>query len=422
MVPALVAVVLAGAPNATEALVRLECHRCHEVENVAPPPMAKQCAGCHVDLSSAASDPQRMKQGHAEYGEAFDRFVRRTATLYVDVPPLVGLARFRASWLRRWLKAPDDLRPHLAESMPRLRLSDADVEVLVSGLGLSADAPLPTPPAERLAQGAALFDAKGCATCHLFGNARFRSQPAALRTFKRPAVSVYARAPDLRHARQRLNREVVVQLLLDPRAVNARAAMPSLGLTADEAALLADYVLAAPLAAPVKAPSTPSLKAPAKRRSPVRYEDVDARVFRKVCWHCHSNADFADGDGGPGNTGGFGFKGVGLSLASYEEVMNGSIGPDGEYRSIFRKGESGEPVLLEVLKRRVHENQRDFVKPLEDGRSSTLDASADAPLGMPLGLPALEPEELALVEAWIAAGKPRPASPPGAMPRPTMGR
>lgn len=420
MLSALAALALAGAPNASEVLARLECHRCHEVENVAPPPMAKQCAGCHVDLSSAASDPQRMKAGHAEYGEAFARFVRRTATLYVDVPPLVSLSRFRASWLRRWLKAPSDLRPHLAESMPRLHLSDADLEALVTGL--SADDPLPNPTPARLAQGAALFEAKGCATCHLFGNARFGSQPEALRAFKRPAVSLHARAPDLRHARDRLNREVVVKLLVDPRAVNARASMPALGLTGDEAGVLADYVLAAPLAAPVKAPPKATTKTPAKRRGPVRYEDVDARVFRKVCWHCHSNADFADGDGGPGNTGGFGFKGAGLSLASYEEVMNGSIGPDGEYRSIFRKGETGEPVLLEVLKRRVHENARDFVKPLEDGRASTLEPADDSPRGMPLGLPAIEPDDIALVEAWIAAGKPRPSTPPGAMPKPTMGR
>jgi hypothetical protein len=30
-------------------------------------------------------------------------------------------------------------------------------------------------------------------------------------------------------------------------------------------------------------------------------------------------------------------------------------------------------------------------------------------------LPAVEPDDLALVEAWIAAGKPRPSTPPGAM-------
>lgn len=418
MLASLVAASLAAAPGAGEVLVRLECHRCHELDGVAPPPMSKQCAGCHVDLSSAAGDEARMKQGHAEYGEAFDRFVRRTATLYVDVPPLAGLSRYRASWLRRWLKAPTDLRPHLAESMPRLALADADLEALVTGLGLVPDAPLPTPTAERLAQGKALFEAKACTTCHLFGNARFASQPEVLRTFKRPAVNVYARAPDLRHARARLNRDVLVKLLRDPRSVNPRAWMPALGLTEDEAGLLADYVLAAPLAAPVKTPA----RAGKKPKGPVRYEDVDARVFRKVCWHCHSNADFADGDGGPGNTGGFGFKGVGLSLASYEEVMNGSIGPDGEYRSIFRKGASGEPVLLEVLKRRVHENARDFVKPLEDGRASTLEPADDSPRGMPLGLPALEPDDIALVEAWIAAGKPRPSTPPGAMPKPTMGR
>lgn len=409
MLALLVALSCGAGPTAKDLFVRHECHRCHEIDGVAPPTAQKQCAGCHLELAGSAGDAKKLEQGHATYGDAFDRFIRRTQTLYVDVPPLASLSRFRASWLRSFLQSPYDLRPHLAESMPRLALTPADVEVLVKGL--AKDAPPPTPSAERLERGAALFEARACTTCHLFGNRRFPTQPAALFDFKRPAERLLARAPDLRHVRDRLNRDVVVKLVLAPRSVNPRAQMPALGLSRGDAELLADFVLAGDVGALVEPPVVAAVTAPKQ----VRYEDVEERVFRKVCWHCHSNADFADGEGGPGNTGGFGFPALGLSFATYDELMNGSIGPDGEYRSIFRKGSTGEPVLLEVLKKRVHENARDFVKPGLDSRARLLAPPDESQRGMPLGLPAVEPADLALVEAWIVAGKPRPSTPPGAM-------
>ncbi len=412
----LVTVGLAASPK--EVLEKYECARCHEVEALAAPPAEKQCAGCHVDLAHAALDPARMAAGHAEYGEAFDRFAARTARVYVDVPPLKSLKRFRASWLTSFLSTPTDLRPHLAESMPRLPITTGDVATLVKGLGLQPTV-VPTRPSKAvLAEGAALFEVKGCTSCHLFGNARFSSQPAELFVFERPARPALARAPDLRHVRDRFNRDVVVRTILDPTSVNRGAQMPKLEVTGSEAQKLADFLIFSDLellevpevAAEVKPPSTT-----------VRYEDVEARVFRKVCWHCHSNADAAGGDGGPGNTGGFGFKGVGLSFATWEEVMNGAVGPDGAYRSIFRRGVTGEPVLIEVLKQRVRENRRDFVKPGQARRQQAGAAVEQPLLGMPLGLPAIDPEDLALVEAWIAAGTPRPQTPSGSAAGP-MGR
>lgn len=408
---------LAAAPTPEAVFARLECNRCHEIDRVRPAPASKQCAGCHLEISSAAGDQAKLEKGRGIYGPAFDRFVHHTGTLYVDVPPLSGLSRFRASWLKSYLRNPYDLRPHLTESMPKLPLTDGELEALVRGLKLTADAPRPRPSRERLEKGQALFEAKTCTTCHLLGNQRFPTQPSELFEFRSPALSLHARTPDLRHARDRLNRDVVVKLLLDPKSVNPRALMPKLALTRSEAELLADFVLATPLAEPIDE----MLERDISTSGPVRYEDVEARVFKKTCWHCHSNPDLADGDGGPGNTGGFGFKGLGLSFATYEDVMNGSLGPDGEYRSIFRLGTTGVPVLVEVLKRRAHENVRDFVKPGLDGRRETLAGKEDGPLGMPLGLPAVPPEDIALVEAWIAAGKPRPSTPSGLLVSP-MGR
>ena len=111
---------------------------------------------------------------------------------------------------------------------------------------------------------------------------------------------------------------------------------------------------------------------------------------------------------GPGPFPSVGFPGAGLSFASYDEVLQGSVGPDGKRRSIFRRGASGEPVLIERLRRRIVENQRDRQLP---GAAATIDPHA--PLGreqrgMPLGLPALTPRQLALVEAWVKAGHPGP--------------
>jgi hypothetical protein len=117
----------------------------------------------------------------------------------------------------------------------------------------------------------------------------------------------------------------------------------------------------------------------------VAYREVDERVFRRTCWHCYSNAELADGDGGPGNTGGFGFPGRGLSFASYAEVSEGSVGPDGERRSIF-------PALVDILIARQVEEAGGTVEGVR---------------GMPLGLPALGAEEVQLIESWIAQGRPR---------------
>jgi hypothetical protein len=152
-------------------------------------------------------------------------------------------------------------------------------------------------------------------------------------------------------------------------------------------ALLADFLVFAPL------PALPAYDAAA----PVpAYEEVEERVFKRVCWHCHSNPDYANGNGGPGMSGGFGYPPRGLSFSTFEEVMTGSRDDRGERQSIFRKGESGEPVLLEVL------------------RARSLEVAGRPPsrVGMPLGLPALTPEDFALVERWVKGGRPAPKGPP----------
>ena len=75
---------------------------------------------------------------------------------------------------------------------------------------------------------------------------------------------------------------------------------------------------------------------------------------------------------------------------------------------LFRAGATGEPVLLERLRRRYAEAARDQVLPLQDSLAPRTPTMADAPRGMPLGLPALTPEQFSLVERWIRGGRPAP--------------
>lgn len=390
-------------------LEKHECNRCHEVEGVAAAPLAKDCAGCHRELASAREDPARLARGRRDYGEAFDRFVRRCSESYAAVPALYGMGRFRTEWLVTFLANPHDVRPNLRESMPRLALSDAELAALASGWKTQPSRREPPADPARVRRGEELFEASGCPVCHLFGNrpSRLFAPPPGQMMTTFPARAL---APDLRLARERLNRETVLAVLEDPQRVNPKAQMPKLPLSPEDREALADFVLHG-------VPGAPWVPPPSKRKAraaagpPPTYEEVEEKVFRWVCWHCHSNPDFADGDGGPGNTGGFGFPAAGLSVANFDELMNGSLDARGRRQSVFRLGKSGKSVLMERLELRHAENERDLVLPLRDDLKPRVAPRTDAPRGMPLGLPALSPEQLSLVERWIKAGRPAPARP-----------
>lgn len=397
------------SPEALAVLQRHECHRCHVVEGLPAYPTGKSCSGCHLDLGAAAGDAARMEQGRAEFGPVYDRFVRRAGGRYVHLPALTGMGRFRASWLERFLLHPYDLRPNLEESMIRSALTPAEAAALAKGWGAQPDVPSKPPRPEGVARGAQLFDASGCGACHLYGN---RSTPVArgLEDTLQPRLRLRALAPNLRHARDRLNRATVLAILTDPKAVNPRSEMPKFQLSKADREALADFVLhgdPGPPASPVLvAPPPYDPKAPVPT-----WEEVEDGVFRQVCWHCHSNPEFNEDDGGPGNTGGLGFPPAGLSVATFRELMSGSLGPDGTRRSVFRPGETGEPVLLERVRLRYQEHARDFVHPRRDDLESGPATPDASPRGMPLGLPALSPEQFSLLERWVKGGRPAPTRP-----------
>ena len=365
----LLSLLLLAAPQTLE---KHGCAQCH-VE-LAQRSANTTCAGCHVMLSSGAMDEQSERYG----AEVWQRFKRRTAQHFVNVPALAGVSRLRASWVQAYLAAPFDVRPRLSESMIRNRLSAAERAELAQHFGAQPDERAPRPPApNRLADGERRFAELGCGTCHL--------SPAG------QVTRAQALAPDLGLTRERMNYAAVVRYLLEPSADMVMRAKDEA-----EAQLLADYVYFAQLPRVARAVAEP----PPYDAGvvPPTYDEVEARVFKAVCWHCHSNPDKADGNGGPGMSGGFGYPARGLSFASFEEVMTGSRDEQGRPQSIFRKGKSGEPVLLEVLRARYVEER------------GAVDAGA--PLGMPMGLPALAPDEFALVERWVKGGRrpPRPGA------------
>ncbi len=176
--------------------------------------------------------------------------------------------------------------------------------------------------------------------------------------------------------------------IVDPKAVKADASMPSLGLTEAEAADIAAYLLDADLEA-IEYPPMPE-RLPVLERA-VTYAEVYDKMFGALCRHCHSDPNQVIGDGGPGYVGGFGFPRRALDLSTYEGLLSGSLDDDGKRRSVFKAvDEGGTPRIVAHLWARHSEVAGN---PVEGVR------------GMPLGLPPLPPEDIQLLETWIAQGR-----------------
>ncbi|MGD0525089.1 MAG: cytochrome c [Polyangiaceae bacterium] len=379
---------LPGDATRGRALVdQFECVRCHTVANVAEMPKDKQCAGCHHDInagsgSAAGATPEQKARWQPKVAELG------------DVPSLVSTGgRLRRAWIQGFLLHPHALRPGLQPTMPRLPLTpqqaadlatylspndDAQVDDLVPALG-HADA----------ARGRELLDVKGCALCHrMSGVAPLHVGLLPAGVSPRDMTTAARLAPDLRFTRERWRASTLVRWLVDPAQVKPDALMPNMGLGADEAKAVAAYLLTTTLAPEEHKPVPARLPVLPRR---VTYDEVATRVLRKTCWHCHGEPDFERGDGGPGNSGGFGFKGRGLNLSDYAATFAGFLDDGGRRTSVFAASPDGTPHLVAVMLARQRE---------EAGEEPAI-------RGMPLGLPAVSPEDVQLVETWIAQGKPR---------------
>lgn len=375
-----------GDAERGKALVaKFECNRCHDETGLESVAREQHCIHCHRDIVSGTFPAPPLKL--AKWS--------KTAVRYQDVPSLQGLTlRLRPEWIVQFVREPHQIRPQLGQSMPRLVI-DAEqardmvtyfstVDAVRRGLVPASAAP---PVEGNTAHGRELFETRGCTACHEFTGARVVSRPAAP-TFATDTDRSVALAPDLRFTRERYLPGALAKWLVNPSALKPDTRMPNLGLTPVDAVDLASFVLTTRLDPPPRAVVV--ARRPVLDR-PVSFAEVNERVLMKTCRHCHTDPDKARGDGGPGNTGGFGFVPRGLDLSSYEGVSAGFVDGEGQRRSVFERLPDGTPRLVAALLAR-HAEQA---------------GSPGAVRGMPLGLPPAPPEEIQLVETWIAQGRRR---------------
>ncbi|MBT8491589.1 MAG: cytochrome c [Deltaproteobacteria bacterium] len=366
------------ATEAAELLVRFECNRCHDGLPGPEPVRDRHCVRCHQDI-------------HGDRFDAPPDVIARWKSNIVSlrmVPSLEGVgSRLRRDWVRSHLLEPSDVRPQLTATMPRLALGEDEAEILAAFLVPGEQLTARFRPWDR-ARGALLYRELGCQSCHRFTGANAGPASSHFAGGRTPSTAAIALAPDLAFARQRLQPGQVEGWLRSPTSVAPKTLMPTFDLDATQARQLAAFILESPLTAPP--PRSVPTRLPVLDR-PVSYDEVSERVFKKICWHCHADPDFAFGDGGPGHSGGFGFPARRLDLSTYSGVASGSVGPDGQRRSVFTPIANGTPRLVAHLLARHREEAGTPVPGIR---------------GMPLGLPALPPEDIQLVESWIAQGRP----------------
>jgi cytochrome c2 len=355
---------------------RADCAVCHVVPGVADPGRLASCVGCHAWVKSVAANPAARAKAMA-YFPNWPRY-EHTVQSYAAVPDLeAAFARLDAEWLRRYLADPHDLRPNMPETMVRLGL-DPEAITLVADWAATFAQPAvagPPPSTSNLEAGRVLFEQYACSSCHNFGELYTSATVAA--------------APDLRWARERMSDDRIAAWIENPQGVSARATMPRMGLTAAQAALVRDFVVLAnpggrpPVAFTSTVPATGALDSD-NVLAPT-WSTVEARVFGRICVHCHMDPTQNEGRAGPGNAGGFGWAATGIELQTYESVVANREG------------------ILAAIRRRQREEARDHVAP---GEVPVELVRPELP-GMPLGLPALPAADIRLVEAWYAAGAPR---------------
>ncbi len=378
------------ASSASTLVETFQCNRCHDVPGTEPAVRDKHCVRCHQQIHAGTFvlDTGTLSKDTLEHWRGHIKSLR-------DAPSLATASRLRHAWVTQFLLHPHDVRPGSIAQMPRLALTAAEADRLATFLvPTETVARIESDPAQ-VAHGEQLFKHLACSRCHRFTGSSV-DDPATHDAAKldeiarrtgpevEQAAIAWTLAPDLRFARDRVQPGRLAEWIQRP-----SGAMPTIaGVGPREAAALAAYIATTPLAAVAK-PEVPR-RLPVLERA-VTYAEVSKTVFRDTCWHCHAVPDFARGDGGPGNSGGFGFKPRGLDLSSYTGISEGSFDDRGERRSIFAKLPDGTPRVVAHLMARYAE---------------VAGLTADV-RGMPLGLPPLSLEQIQLVESWVAQGRPQ---------------
>lgn len=435
------------SPAARQLVEKFQCNRCHDIPGIEPAVRDKHCFRCHQQIHAGTFtlDTGTLKPETLEKWRGHVQSLR-------DAPSLTSTSRLRRDWVKQFLLHPHDVRPGSIAQMPRLVITDGEAEQLAMFLVPADETPreavergdrprpsggssvepvtrgdgsrpsgAPADPAQvgrgdgsrpsgapadsvQVARGEVLFKQLACARCHRFTGASVddpTTHAAAKLTdlarrsgpLVEQAAIAWTLAPDLRFARDRVQH-------LASWIERPGGAMPVIaGVGPDEAAALAAFIATTPLA-PIEKREIPK-RLPVLDRE-VTYAEVSTKVFRDTCWHCHAVPDFARGDGGPGNSGGFGFKPRGLDLSSYTGIAEGSFDDTGERRSIFAKLVDGSP---SARGNDVDGTPR-IVAHLMARHAEAAGIDGDI-RGMPLGLPPLTLEQIQLVESWIAQGRPQ---------------
>ena len=380
------AVLPGDAVHGKELVQKFECNRCHEGTGMASATREKACVQCHSDITEGRFDAPPA---------TLAKWKPRVKDL-TEVPSLTSLGeRVQRSWLEGYLLKPTDLRPHLKEYMPRLAISPTDAKDIAAYLVPTADAPVDLAKAPELAgadlgKGRQLLDTKGCGSCHTMTGvaAILASSPPAMNP--KDFAAAFTIAPDLRVIRDRMTPKKLVAWLTNPHAVKPDTKMPNIALTTTEVRDLAGYLMTAELAAAPRVASRERLPVLTRK---VTYKEVDTKVFHRTCWHCHSEPDYAIGDGGPGNSGGFGFKPRGLNLSAYSGIAAGYLDDGNVRQNVFAKDKDGVPRLVKALLARHDEEEQG--------------APTGEVRGMPLGYDALSMEDIQLVDTWVSQGRPQ---------------
>jgi cytochrome c5 len=376
------AVKTGDAAHGKELVLKYQCNRCHDGTGHPAAEQGKHCVHCHEDIVEG-----KFKAPEATIA----RWIPRVKDIEYAPSLEATNKRLTRSFIEDYIQEPTKhFRPGLVQSMPRLAMSPDDARDIAAYLHPDPDATEAAKVEGDIELGRRVLDSKGCGSCHVMtGVSPVAASPIPVPVDQKVFAKAKIIAPDLRFTRGRYTYANVVKWLSGPKDVKSDTPMPTIPMTKDEIAAAAAYIMTAPITEPAAKPVPQRLPVLTRK---VTYEEVDKKVFHRTCWHCHSEPDFAIGDGGPGNSGGFGFKPRGLNLVSYEGMAAGMIGDDGERSSVFAKDKDGVPVMVKGLINRYS----------EDAGGATGEHR-----GMPLGYPPLSLEDIQLVESWIVQGRPR---------------
>ena len=361
-----------------DAVEHFQCNRCHVVPGLEPASarLSENCVTCHQAITAGRLD-RWYKEAHVQQWKDH-------LTHLVRTPELGSLGqRVKRGWLTTWLQAPHVVRPLYGATMPRMKVGPKDAELIADFFAVTEEESGESARGDAVA-GQALYAQHQCARCHYRGDSPLASLRYDAPEFQAP--SYRRRAPDLRHVRARMSLAQLRSWLTDPHRLLPDTEMPTFGFTPKQVEDLATF-LREPLPEVAAAPSPPYKPRLLERE--VHYPEVAQKLSSHLCFHCHSDSKRA-GDQGPGNTGGFGYDGASLDLATRAGIVRG-IRRDGQFRGLPDRLADGTPRLVASLIARRGE--------LEGHPHPEV-------LGMPLGFPPIADAEIDLISTWIEQGAP----------------